>query len=157
MSLTRGLLAGAAAGAAGTTALNAITYLDMTVRGRPSSNTPEATVEKIADKVGVPIPGDGDERDHRVHGLGPLTGILVGVGTGAAFGLARSLGWRPRAGVTALVAGLGALVGADGPMTALGITDPRSWRAKDWAADIIPHAGYGIAVAWVLEAIPTDT
>jgi hypothetical protein len=35
MSIGRGLLAGAVAGAAGTTALNAVTYLDMAIRGRP--------------------------------------------------------------------------------------------------------------------------
>ena len=34
------LLAGIAAGAAGTTALNATTYLDMALRGRPASRTP---------------------------------------------------------------------------------------------------------------------
>ncbi|MCP9968874.1 hypothetical protein LUX57_29935 [Actinomadura madurae] len=43
--LTRGL----AAGAAGTTALNLVTYLDMAVRGRPASSTPEQSVERLAD------------------------------------------------------------------------------------------------------------
>ena len=38
------MLRGAAAGAAGTTALNVVTYLDMAVRGRPASSTPERTV-----------------------------------------------------------------------------------------------------------------
>ena len=37
------LLRGAAAGAAGSTALNAVTYLDMVVRGRGTSSTPERT------------------------------------------------------------------------------------------------------------------
>ena len=41
------VLRGAAAGAAGTTALNAVTYLDMTVRGRGTSSTPEQTVEAL--------------------------------------------------------------------------------------------------------------
>jgi hypothetical protein len=39
--LWAGLLSGAAAGAAGTTALNVITYLDIALRGRPTSTTPE--------------------------------------------------------------------------------------------------------------------
>lgn len=47
-----GLLRGAAAGAAGATVLNAVTYLDMAVRGRPSSSTPEQLVETATDKVG---------------------------------------------------------------------------------------------------------
>ncbi len=34
----RRLLLGAAAGAAGTTALDAVTYLDMALRGRPASS-----------------------------------------------------------------------------------------------------------------------
>lgn len=156
MRWVRGLVAGAAAGAAGTTALNMLTYLDMSVRGRPTSSTPEDTVEKLADKVGVTIPGDRDDGQNRVQGLGPLIGILTGVGTGAALGVARSFGWRPGTPVTVLAASLGALIGADVPMTALGITDPRTWPAKDWAADVVPHLGYGIAVAWVLGTIPSD-
>ena len=39
------ILRGAAAGAAGTTALNVVTYLDMAIRGRPASDTPERSVE----------------------------------------------------------------------------------------------------------------
>ena len=35
---------GAVAGAMGTAALNAVTYLDMAVRGRPSSQVPAHTV-----------------------------------------------------------------------------------------------------------------
>jgi hypothetical protein len=38
-------LKGAMAGAAGTTALNAVTYMDMVVRGRGASSTPEQVVE----------------------------------------------------------------------------------------------------------------
>lgn len=49
----RGLMAGAAAGAAGTTALNAVTYLDMAWRARPASQTPEQAVEKLAERAGV--------------------------------------------------------------------------------------------------------
>jgi hypothetical protein len=38
------ILRGVAAGAAGTTALNAVTYLDMVLRGRGASSTPEESV-----------------------------------------------------------------------------------------------------------------
>src|SRR5918998_5620893 len=88
------VLRGAAAGAAGTSALNAVTYLDMVVRGRPSSSTPEQTVEKLADKAHVPIPGDEDTRSNRVQGLGPLTGLVAGIGVGVLAGLARAAGFR---------------------------------------------------------------
>ena len=56
----RTVFAGMAGGAAGTTALNAVTYLDMLTRGRPSSDVPEQVVEKIADRAGVDIPGPED-------------------------------------------------------------------------------------------------
>src|SRR4051794_39401625 len=80
-------LRGAAAGAAGSSALNAVTYLDMTVRGRGTSSTPEDTVEKLAETAHVPIPGDEETRQHRVQGLGPLLGLVAGVGVGVLGGL----------------------------------------------------------------------
>src|SRR3954447_14633638 len=88
------VLRGAAAGAAGTTALNAVTYLDMAVRGRGSSSTPEQTVETLAEKAHVPIPGEGATRENRLQGLGPLTGLVAGVGVGVLAGLARAAGFR---------------------------------------------------------------
>src|SRR4051795_11606526 len=83
-------LRGAAAGAAATTALNAVTYLDMTVRGRPTSSTPEQTVEKLAEKAHVEIPGDEEHRRNRVQGLGALTGLVAGIGVGGLAGLVRA-------------------------------------------------------------------
>ena len=146
-------LLGAAAGAAGTTALNGVTYIDMAVRGRPSSSTPEKTVEALSDKSGIPIPGEGDAQQNRVSGLGPLTGLLAGVGIGALLGLARAAGWRPSLTASTTAATLGALVGTNGPMTVLGVTDPRTWSATSWVADIVPHLAYGAVTAAVLERL----
>jgi hypothetical protein len=146
----RGLLAGAAAGAAGTTALNAVTYLDMAVRGRPASSTPEETVKKISAAAGVTIPGDEQTRANRVAGLGPLSGVLVGVGTAAALGALRSAGVRPGLTISTLAAAAAAMIAGDAPMTALGITDPRSWDARAWLSDVIPHLAYGAVAAAVL-------
>jgi hypothetical protein len=148
-----GLTAGAAAGAAGTTALNAVTYLDMAVRGRPSSSTPEQTVEKAAEKAGVPIPGEGEERENRIAGLGPLQGILAGVGVGAAVGAARALGVRLSFPLSALLAGGAAMVASNGAMVALGVTDPRTWPASSWVADVVPHAAYGALTAAVARGL----
>lgn len=153
MSPGIGLLIGAAAGAAGTTALNAVTYLDMAVRGRPASSTPEDTVEKLSEKTHVPIPGDEVTRANRVAGLGPLTGLVAGVVIGAGLGLARSAGWRPGPVVSGLAATVGALIGSNGPMTVLGVTDPRTWTVTDWVSDVIPHLAYGAVTAWVLEGL----
>ena len=43
------------AGAVGTTALNAITSLDMAVRARPASSTPEDAVRRPEDLTGVSL------------------------------------------------------------------------------------------------------
>lgn len=126
MGVGSGLLAGAAAGAAGTTALNAVTYLDMAIRGRGTSSAPEDTVEALAGKVGLAIPGDDDSRQNRVSGLGPLTGLVAGVGVGAFFGLARTAGWKLNLALATLATTAAAMVGTDGPMAALGIADPRN-------------------------------
>lgn len=153
MKIVRALAAGAAAGAAGTTALNTLTYLDMVWRARPASSTPEATVEKLADVTGVKIPGTEEERTNRLAGLGPLTGLVVGAGVGAVLGFAREAGYRPGLLGSSLAAAAGALIGSNGPMTVLGITDPRTWSPVDWASDIIPHLAYGIVTGAALHAL----
>ena len=154
--LFRGLVRGAAAEAAGTTGLNAATYLDMAVRGRGSSSAPQDIIEKTAGKVGVDIPGEGEARDNRLAGLGPLSGITVGVVVGAIAGATKSMLNR-RNGPTQLIAtalatGAAAMMLADAPMKALGVSDPADWRAQDWAADAIPHLLYGIVTAATLAA-----
>jgi hypothetical protein len=146
-------LRGAAAGAAGTTALNAVTYLDMAVRGRGSSSTPEQTVEKLAEKAHVSVPGEGDTRQNRLQGLGPLTGILAGVGVGVLAGLARAAGFRFRPLVGTALTTAGVLVAANGPMTVLGITDPRTWSTTDWLSDIVPHVAYAAVVTTTMDAL----
>jgi hypothetical protein len=155
--MLRRLLQGAAAGAAGTTALNALTYLDMALRGRPSSSTPEQTVEKLSASVGVGIPGDDGTRPNRVQGIGALMGLATGVLVGAALGAADDvLGGalhRLPAGVLGTGVATGALVGANGPMAVMGISDPRTWSASDWASDLIPHLGYGLVTALTYSAI----
>ena len=146
------LLRGAAAGAAGTTALNAVTYLDMAVRGRGTSSTPEDTVEKLSDAAHVPIPGDDETRQNRVQGLGPLIGLVAGVGVGTLGGLARASGYLSAKPVGVALTTLGVMVAANGPMTALGVTDPRTWSAKDWISDLVPHLVYGVVVKNTIDA-----
>ncbi|MEO6502601.1 MAG: hypothetical protein ABIQ09_11890 [Jatrophihabitantaceae bacterium] len=148
-----GLLLGAAAGAAGTTTLNAVTYLDMAIRGRPTSSTPEDSVERLSTRLKAPIPGDGETRENRVAGLGPLLGLAAGVGVGALLWLARSAGWRPGPGAATAAAAAGALVAGNAPMTLLGVTDPRTWSATDWIADAVPHLAYGVVTAAVLNRL----
>jgi hypothetical protein len=153
MGIGSGLVWGAAAGAAGTTALNATTYLDMAVRGRPSSSTPEQTVETLSQKAHVPIPGVGQTRDNRLGGLGALTGLAAGVAVGAALGVARGIGWRPGPVTGAAAAVAAAMVAGNGPMTVLGVTDPRSWTPAAWVSDVVPHLAYGLVTASVLRRL----
>jgi hypothetical protein len=148
-----GLLCGAAAGAAGTSTLNVIAYLDIAMRGRPTSNTPERTVEAMARLFGLTVPGSGDVLTNRLLGLGALTGYAAGIGMGLLLGLAYGLGWRPRLWVATLVATAIALIGTNGPMTVLGVTDPRTWGLVGWVSDLIPHLGYGVVTALVLHCL----
>ena len=145
-------LRGAAAGAAGSTALNAVTFLDMVVRGRGASSTPERTVEKLAEVAHVRIPGDDETRSNRVQGLGPITGLVAGVGVGVVVGLVRAAGYRSQPLVGTLLTTLGVLVATNGPMTVLGITDPRTWSATDWASDVVPHLAYAAVVKTTMDA-----
>ncbi len=140
---------GAAAGAAGTTALNAVTYLDMAVRGRPSSDTPQQAVEKLAEQAGVDVPGEGETRDNRIQGLGPLAGIATGVGIGVAAGLLRPIVGRLPTLIGAPLLGAAAMAGSDLPLTKLGLTDPSKWTSVDWLSDAVPHLAYG-AVTFAL-------
>jgi len=145
--MMRQLLRGAAAGAAGTTALNAVTFLDMVWRARPASSTPQDTVEKAAEQAHLAVPGQGEDRDNRVSALGSLTGLVTGVGVGAAYGVVRALGLRPPVWAGALLTAGAALAGSNGPMTALGVTDPRTWGTADWVSDVGPHLVFGLVTA----------
>jgi hypothetical protein len=153
VGLLNGLVRGTAAGAAGTTALNTATYLDMLGRGRGTSSTPTEAVERLADKSGIDIPGEGDSAENRASALGALQGILVGAGLGAVLGAARAAGLRPPLAVTALFSAAAAMVVTNGPMALLGVTDPREWNKSDWLSDAVPHLAYGLATAGTLAAI----
>lgn len=155
-NMALGFLRGAAAGAAGTTALNAATYLDMAVRGRGSSRAPQNLVEAVANRADVKIPGQGDERDNRLAGLGPLAGIGVGVMVGAAAGLVlgglRKRGISVPAPVPVVLIGAAAMALSDVPLKQFGISDPSAWAAADWAADAVPHLLYGLVTYAAIQA-----
>lgn len=139
------LMRGALAGAAGTTALNAATYLDMVVRARPSSSLPEQAVEKAASQAAVEIPGEGEERANRLEGLAPLGGIATGVAIGVAAGILRPAFVRLPFAVGATLLGAAAMAAANAPMTRMRLTDPRKWSSSDWMSDAVPHLAYGAA------------
>lgn len=152
-----GLLArGLAAGAAGTTVLNTVTYLDTALRGRATSALPEHLVDAAAHAAGREVPGRGKTAQARRSGLGGLAGIADGLLTGVLASAVRSAGIRLPTPVGAVAAGAAAMAGTNVPGAVLGITDPRGRTAADWMADAVPHLAYGAAVQGVLEAIPDE-
>ncbi|MEV6904330.1 hypothetical protein [Amycolatopsis sp. NPDC051372] len=144
--MRRAILRGLAAGAAGTTALHAITYLDMVLRGRPASQTPEQSVTRLADLAGLTFPAKG--RNNRVSGAGALLGIVSGLVVGAGYGAIRAAGWRPSATTAGAVATVGAIAVSAASMAAIGVSNPRDWSLSDWVSDVVPHIAYG----WVTTA-----
>jgi hypothetical protein len=152
--LTRQLYVGALAGAAGTTALNAATYLDMAVRGRPASSTPQQTVERGAALLGASLPADAPKREAVESGLGSLLGAVAGVAAGVALGAVRGITGHPRGTVATMgTAWAFAMAVGNGPMTVLGVTDPRRWSVADWVADVAPHLAYAAVSALTLDAL----
>jgi xanthosine utilization system XapX-like protein len=143
------VLTGVLAGAAGTAALNIVTYLDMAGRGRPASSMPAQAAEKMSHAVGISL-GEGDTKQNRVQGLGALLGYATGLTVGAGYGLARSR-VRVPAPLAAVGLGLAAMAVSGASLPALGLTDPRSWSASSWAMDVVPHLAYGVVTAITFE------
>jgi len=143
--MVRETLIGAVAGAAGTVALNVATYLDMTVRGRPSSNAPSKMVDTLAKRIGLSSSAQGEgsqdpATQNRESGLGALLGYVNGLGAAIAYGLLRTRLKR----VSIPLAGIG---------VALRVSNPKTWGFAGWAADIIPHLVYGLVTLITYEAL----
>jgi hypothetical protein len=156
MALSTRLRNGFIAGVAGTMALDAATYADMLVRGRPASRLPAEAAAKMAKDVGLDLQGDDDATAARREGLGSLLGHVTGAAVGVAAGLV--LGGRRRSGGgglagRAVLVGAGAMAASMVPMAAQGLTDPREWGLEGWLSDAVPHAAYGVAAATVLRVL----
>lgn len=159
---TRPLLNGLTAGAVGTAVLNTVTYVDMVIRDRPSSDVPARTAERATDLAGITLAAEEDQGDedsqpqdqNRKQGVGALMGYVAGYGVAAVYGMLRP---NVLANVPRSVAGVGVAAAATAatvlPYAALGVSDPRTWPTKSWAADIIPHLFYGWATAAAFDAL----
>ncbi|WP_299052039.1 hypothetical protein [uncultured Nocardioides sp.] len=148
----RGLLAGAA----GTTALNAVTYLDMALRGRPASDLPEQTVEGLIEAAGGSIDGSGAAYDARRTAWGAVGGIGAGLATGLVTSAARRAGVRLPFWAAAVGTGAVAMAASDLPAAYVGATDPREWTAGDWVADAVPHLVMGAVTVAAVRAQDPD-
>lgn len=151
-SLRSALRRGMLAGAAGTTALNGLTYLDMAQRGRPASDTPEQVVAALVERAGQQLPGRRGQRANRLAGLGPLAGSLAGVTVGGLGGVLRAAGLRLPAVLDAPLLAAGAMLATDVPMALLDVSDPRRWSRAAWVSDAVPHLGYGLVTHATLVA-----
>ncbi|GGM22704.1 hypothetical protein GCM10011608_04390 [Micromonospora sonchi] len=136
---------GLVVGAVGSTALNILTYLDMVVRARPASQTPEESAGKAADALRLNL-GPSEAAAARRSGLGALMGYGAGLAAAVGF-VAVARGRRQPLLRAAALLGGGAMTLADGSLTLLGVTDPRTWRRADWVTDLVPHLAYGLTAA----------
>ena len=142
-TIGRGLLAGAV----GTALLNAVTYLDMALTDREASSAPADTASRALEALGVTVPNGDNRRD----AYGAVAGIATGLGIGVVASVVRRAGLRLPAPVGAAAVGGLAMAATDGPMAALGVSDPRTWTAVDWTRDVLPHLAYGVGVRWTLD------
>jgi hypothetical protein len=147
------LMQGAAAGAAGATALNAATYLDMVLRARPSSSSPEQIVEELSRRTGVEIPGSAEDRPNRLQGLGALSGLAVAVLVGVLAGELRFAVLRLGPVLGTVLLGGTAMAATDVSMARLGVSDPSGWDAASWASDAVPHLAFGAVAYGTLAAM----
>ena len=156
--LLTGLTSGMIAGAAGSTALNTWSYTQQALNGQPSSATPDQAAQAVIQSVGGEVPGTPAQRAARLEGLGPLSGLGVGLGLGALGGLLRAVGIKIPIAVAPVVLGLGAMAVSDGVMTVVGITEPRTWTPKSMLQDAVPHLVYGAVTVLALHRmIDPDT
>jgi len=148
------LVRGAAAGAAGTTALNVIAYGDMLVRARPASDVPADVAGILAGEAGIGLlapKNDTESARVRRQAMGAWLGYTTGVAVGIIYGLAHPRLGRPSNLAAGLALGLAAMAASDLPILVTGASDPRTWSLTDWISDAAPHLIYGLATAAVYE------
>lgn len=142
-NIARGLVAGAA----GTTALDVTTYLDMVLRGRPPSTVPSDTARRLAERAGIDaLDGDDQQTQHRRAGVGAVLGYADGLLAGAAYGASRSIVRAPIAVGGVALAALTLFVG-EGTAVRVGATDWSRWSTAEWLADLVPRLVYGMVTA----------
>lgn len=149
------LLRGAIAGAAGTIALDLVTYGDMLIRGRGASSVPAQMAGVLAEQLEVtPLATgtQGEVADNRRQAAGAMLGYTTGVSIGVLYGVLNSTS-RGTIPLTGGVVGLGAMAASDLPIALTGVSDPATWSTTDWLSDLIPHLVYGLVTAAVFDAL----
>jgi hypothetical protein len=145
---------GAIAGAAGTLALDAITYGDIVLRGRPPSTMPAEMIRRLAEKAGIaPFGKPDDDVDETVrnrrNGLAALSGYVIGLSVGAAYGVLRPLTSKMPLMLQLVTLTTLMMIASDGPAAIVGATDPKTWGPSGWISDLVPHVGYALVATCV--------
>lgn len=145
--LWAGISAGMLAGAAGSTALNAVNYADQAVRGNaPTSSAAGPHVAETAAKA-------VDVSPTRAAALGPLGGLGIGVGVGAIAGLVRGTSFTPPPALAAALTGLAAMAIGDGLGVASGTARPDWHKPVTLLRDLVPHLIYGATTSVALHRL----
>ena len=145
---------GVIAGAVGTCALDVATYLDVALRGRPPSDLPFRSAERLAAAAHVSLGSKKKTADNRKRGIGALLGYADGIATGAAFALVAR---RPNFAVATVALGVAAMLASDVPATVSGMTNPKEWGWSGWLSDVVPHLVYGAAAAYVFDRLQSSS
>ncbi len=119
---------GVVAGLAGTAVMTAFQkFLEMPLTGREESYAPAQFAEKV---LGLrPASDEGRAQ------LNYATHFALGTMWGAAYGVAAHAGLRGQRAVAVVFAAV--YTGDVVLNTALGLYEPTSWSARDWAIDVI--------------------
>lgn len=144
-----GITAGLLAGAAGSTALNAVTYLDQAATGDAPTASPAGT--SVTEAARQTTDAAGKQADSaRARALGPLGGLGIGVGVGAVAGAIRGANATPHPVVAAIVTGAAAMAVGDGAAVASGGAR-RDWASPaNLARDLVAHLAYGAVTGYAL-------
>lgn len=156
MGFLAGLARGAAAGAAGSTALSVVSGADAALAARPPSNVPQRVVADLTERADVRGAGRSAERALRMGALGPVAASLTGIVSGAVAGGRAPRGLRPPTAAGGPLLGAAAMLATDGPAALTGVSDPRAWAARDWVSDVPPHLAYGLTTHQTLVALDPD-
>lgn len=150
------VLAGAAASAVGTVALDATSYTDMLLRGRSPSSMTQVVAQKLAAKANIaPLasPDPDEATKNRQTAAGSLLGPASGIGVGLLYGALRPFVRDLPVVLAGLIVGATSMALTDVSATMLEATDPKEWDLASWLADIVPHAVFGIVTALAFEAM----
>ncbi|MBV8374769.1 MAG: hypothetical protein JO302_04605 [Candidatus Eremiobacteraeota bacterium] len=148
VAMRRGMIAGAA----GATALDALSYMDMLVRGRSASDVPGQTVSRLVKSIGLILDGEDTVSSNRRTASGALLGHADGVLAASLYALIRSAIRVPWPVGAAFLAGI-TLVTGEGSAVRTGATDWSKWSLSEWVTDIVPRLAFGIVAAVVVEAL----